>query len=570
MSSAPPATSPVTRVSAPAPTRSATPVGFLVFVELASGIAQGWIAPLLPDFMDRYGLAPADANWIAASALLASVVWVPLLSKLGDVHGHKRLLVVTASLVTLGSLAVAIAPTFALLLVGRVLQGAITAFLPLEFAIVRERAGEGAGERADRAIGLLVGSLTVGGSLGLLFSGIVVQYLGLSATLWLPAVMMAAVVPLLVRLVPEATVRRRGGVDWPGAVLLAAGLVLVLGAVGNGMRCGWLDPRILGALLGGTALLAVWIRVENRAAHPLVPLDVIRRGGQGLPLLTAAVFGAHLIGSTTLTTLFLATAPEAAGYGLGLSGAALGAALLVFGTAMFLGTASAARITRRLGRTGTLVTGALFCTASYLATAAFHDSLAVFLTWQATLGFGAGWCRRRCRRSSSRGPPATPSPSSPGSTTPSAQLRVRSRPRCSRSSCRPWSRRHRKGEASGRRWSRSRRTPLSGWTAPAWRCSSPYSRSGNGTSVFLPADAERPTAPPHSPAGDGGPAAVAVPDARTPSEPWRCSRRSWRTDAPSEDHDARFPRRALCRAYPGSAPAPTMSRRSRRCRTTHD
>ncbi|MEU7811384.1 MFS transporter [Pseudonocardia sp. NPDC049154] len=379
MSSSPP-------VAVPTPVRVASIVGFLVVTELASGITQGWISPLLPSFIERYGLTSADANWITASALLSTVVCVPLLSKLGDVYGHKRLLVLAASLVALGSVIVALAPSFALLLVGRVLQGAITAFLPLEFAIVRERAGE----RAGRAIGLLVGALTIGASLGLLLAGVARQFLGLTATLWIPAVMMIVVVPLLARLVPETTVRKPGGIDWPGAVLLAVGLVLFLGAVGNGSRWGWGDARTLVGILGGLALLAVWVRVENRTTHPLVPLDVLRRGGQGLPLLTAFVFGAHLFGSSAPTAVFLGTDPAATGFGLGLTGAALGGALLVLGASMFLATTIAARLTQRVGETAVLVTGTLISAASYLLTALLHFDVALVLLWQAGLGFGGG------------------------------------------------------------------------------------------------------------------------------------------------------------------------------------
>ncbi|MER7684891.1 MFS transporter [Streptomyces sp. NPDC097610] len=383
MSSSPPS---VVVPASPAPVRIAAIVGFLAVTELASGITQGWISPLLPSFIERYGLTSADANWIAASALLSTVVCVPLLSKLGDVYGHKRMLVVAVSMVALGSVVVALAPSFALLLVGRVLQGAITAFLPLEFAIVRERAGE----RTGRAIGLLVGSLTVGGSLGLLLAGIARQHLSLTATLWLPAIMMLVVIPLLLWLVPETTVRRPGGIDWPGALLLGTGLLLFLGAVGNGTRWGWLDPRTLIGVLSGAALLVVWVRFESRAPHPLVSLNVIRRGGQGLPLLTAFVFGAHFFGSSAPNAVFLGTDPAATGFGMGLSGTALGSALLVLGVAMFLGTVVAAWASERIGNTGTLVIGTLISAASFLATAAFHHHLAAFLVWQAGLGLGGG------------------------------------------------------------------------------------------------------------------------------------------------------------------------------------
>src|SRR5215218_7923497 len=101
-------------------------VGFLVVLEFASGLLQGWLPPLLPGILRQYGTTAADLNWVSAVYLLSSTVCVPL---------------------------VAVAPTFGILLLGRAVQGPLGAFLPLEFAIVREHAEE----RAGRVIGLLVG-----------------------------------------------------------------------------------------------------------------------------------------------------------------------------------------------------------------------------------------------------------------------------------------------------------------------------------------------------------------------------------------------------------------------------
>ncbi|MDH6554159.1 MFS family permease [Streptomyces sp. SAI-135] len=370
----------------PHPARIASIVGFLVFTELASGIAQGWVIPLLPSFVERYGRSPADANWIVATALLSTLICVPVLAKLGDVYGHKRIMLVVVSAVVVGSVIVAVAPTFPVLLLGRALQGAISALLPLEFAIVRERAGE----QANRAIGLLVGSLTVGASLGLLLAGLARQHLSLAATLWIPAVMMVVIVPFLVRLVPETTARRPGGIDWAGAALLGGGLALFLATVGNGSRWGWTEARTLAGLIGGAALLVIWVAIERRVTNPMVPLDVIWHRGQRIPLLTAFVFGAHLFGSSAPTASFLGTSPHAAGFGFGLSGTALGASLTVMGVAMTLSAAIAARLAEQVGQSATLVGGAVISAGAYLLTVLTRHDLAWFLVWQAGLGIGSG------------------------------------------------------------------------------------------------------------------------------------------------------------------------------------
>ncbi|MFT4081728.1 MAG: MFS transporter [Nocardioides sp.] len=379
-------TSPPLVVPAPVATKTFSLVGFLVVMELASGLTQGWISPLLSSFMVRYDLTSAQATWITTSALVSTVVCVPLLAKLGDLYGHKRLLMVAACCVALGSTIVAIAPSFTVLLIGRVLQGAVTAFLPLEFAIVRERAGDS----ANRAIGLLVGALTIGASLGLLFAGICRQYMSLSGTLWLPAILMILAVPLLARLVPETVSRKAGAIDWGGAVLLGGGLAIFLVSLGNGASWGWTSGRTLTGLIVGVVLLTAWISWENRSAHPLVELGLISRGGQGLPLLTAFLFGAHLFGSSAPTAVFMSASESTSGFGFGLSGSSLGASLLVLGASMFAGTAIASRLAASVGLRPVLVGGALLSALGYGAQAAFHVDLGVFLVWQTLLGLGGG------------------------------------------------------------------------------------------------------------------------------------------------------------------------------------
>ncbi len=363
----------------------ASVVGFLVVLEFASGVLQGWISPLLPGILQHYGTTAAELNWVNAVYLLSTAVCVPLLAKLGDLYGHRRLLIIAATLVASGSVLVAVAPTFGVLLLGRAVQGALGAFLPLEFAIVRERAGE----RAGRAIGLLIGAVAVGGSLGFLLAGVARQYLSLSTTLWIPAAVMIATVPVAAWLVPETTVRGAGRIDWAGTVLLGVGLVLVLGAVGNGSTWGWADARTVGGIAAGLAALAAWVVVERRVEHPLIDLTLVVRGALGVPVVAAFFYGAELYGSQVAVALFLGL-PAATGFGLGLGPGQLGFVLLAFGVAAFLGTVIAPRLAERLGGRTTLAAGALSTAAGYLLTVLSHDSTGPFVVWQILVGIGNG------------------------------------------------------------------------------------------------------------------------------------------------------------------------------------
>lgn len=372
-------------MTSPTTTRTASVIGFLAVLEFASGMLQGWLTPLLPSILQQYGTTAAELNWVNVVYLLSTAVCVPLMAKLGDLYGHRRLLIVAVLLVAVGAVLVAVAPTFEVLLLGRVFQGALGAFLPLEFAIVRERTGK----RAGRAISLLVGALAIGGSLGFLLSGVSREFLSLSATLWVPAVVMILMVPVTVLLVPETTVRGAGRIDWTGAGLLGLGLVLFLGAIGNGSMWGWTDPRTVGGVLGGLALLAAWIAVERRVAHPLVDVRLIVGSGLGLPILAGFLFGAELFGSQAASALFLGL-PTATGFGLGLGAGQLGLVLLAFGAAAFVGTVAAPRLAERAGLRAALALGAALAAVGYLLTALAHGSPAIFVVWQVVVGFGNG------------------------------------------------------------------------------------------------------------------------------------------------------------------------------------
>ena len=298
-------------------------VGFLVVLEFASGLLQGWLPPLLPGILRQYGTTAAELNWVSAVYLLSSTVCVPLMATLGDRYGHRRLLIIAAGLVAVGSVLVAVAPTFGILLLGRAVQGPLGAFLPLEFAIVRERAGE----RAGRAIGLLVGALAVGGSFGLLLAGVTRQYLSLSATLWIPAVLMIVAVPVAALLVPETTVRTPGRIDWAGAGLLSLGLVLLLAAVGNGSTWGWTDGRTVGGIVGGPRRARGLGRGRAARQAPVRRPVAGPARRAGLPMLAGFFFGAELFGSQAAGALFLGL-PASTGFGLGARRRQLGLVLL--------------------------------------------------------------------------------------------------------------------------------------------------------------------------------------------------------------------------------------------------
>src|SRR3712207_8028892 len=98
-------------------------VGYLVFVEFTSGVLQGYYIPLLTDIARDLGVHDADVNWLEAAQLMLSAIAVPILAKLGDLHGHRRMLLASAAVVAASTVVLALARDFPLFLVAWAFQG---------------------------------------------------------------------------------------------------------------------------------------------------------------------------------------------------------------------------------------------------------------------------------------------------------------------------------------------------------------------------------------------------------------------------------------------------------------
>ncbi len=98
-------------------------VGYLFLVELVSGILQGFYVPLIPDLVEHLGIRDADFNWFEAAQLLLSAIVVPILAKLGDMYGHKRILLISTVLTAAATWARSLRTIFRLALFSRSRRG---------------------------------------------------------------------------------------------------------------------------------------------------------------------------------------------------------------------------------------------------------------------------------------------------------------------------------------------------------------------------------------------------------------------------------------------------------------
>ena len=314
--------------------------GVLATCGLTVSLMQTLVVPLLPRFPVLLGTSVPAVAWLVTATLVAGAVCAPLLGRLGDMYGKRRMLLVALGLIIVGSALGAVAPGIEVLIVARVLQGASLGVVPLGISIMRDVLPA---ERVGSGIALMSSSLGIGGAIGLPLTGLVAQQ---ASWRWLfaGAAVLGAVQLLLVRrIVAESELRSGGRFDLPGAVGLAGALVCMLLAISRGSEWGWSSGLVIGLLVGAAVLFAAWGRWELRTRSPLVDLRVSARPAVLCTNVAAVLVGFAMFAGFLVTTQILQASPET-GYGFGLSLLAAGLVLLPIGGAMTVFSPVSARL----------------------------------------------------------------------------------------------------------------------------------------------------------------------------------------------------------------------------------
>ncbi|MFI9550820.1 MFS transporter [Nonomuraea endophytica] len=246
----------------------------------------------------------ADARqltWVVVGYTITGGGLLMFGGRLGDVLGRRRVLLAGTALFGAASLLGGIAPTFALLVVARLLQGAGEALaLPAAMAVIVLMFPEG--PRRSRALGVWAAVASTGLVLGFVLSGVITQLLGWRWVFLVAVPFILFVLIATVLLVPADRPGRRVPLDLPGALLLtAAPLLFAFGVVGE-TGLAWLPPVALGlAALAGVLFVAV----ERRADNPLIPAGFFRNRARVLANLATALLSAALSTSFLLFTYYL-------------------------------------------------------------------------------------------------------------------------------------------------------------------------------------------------------------------------------------------------------------------------
>ncbi|CUR58061.1 putative membrane transport protein [metagenome] len=368
-------------------------VGFLVMVEFASGILQGFYTPIYPQIADHLQIHEGDINWFEAAQLIVSALCIPLLARLGDLVGHKRVLLLSTAVTALGSWWLAFAPTFTTFLIGWAIQGAYVVWLPLEIAIIHRRTRSSGRQEllTRRGAAILVGSLELAVIVGAVASGALVESLDMNVLLTLPALVVTAVFFVILVGIEQAPGDDTGGIDWAGLALVTVALGVLMGGLvllrldGPGSLRGW------ATIVASVAVFAAFWRFEKQHPEPIVDVRLLSSPAQWPVQLTAFLFGIPVLGGQIPLSTFAQADPLERGYGLGADSSFISTLIGVYVITLAIGAFTLPLTTRLLGGVRrALVVACVLVGVGYLLWLPFHDH-----TWQALInmaiaGVGSG------------------------------------------------------------------------------------------------------------------------------------------------------------------------------------
>ncbi len=338
----------------------------------------------LPTIRDGLDVSTTGLSWVQSAYTLTFGGLLLLGARMGDILGRRRMFVAGLAVFTLGSLAVGLAQSAAMLLGGRAVQGAGAALLaPSTLALLSTSFTEGRERtRAVAAYGAVAG---VAASFGLVVGGVLTQLLswriGFFLNLPIGIVLMAAAP----RHLPE-TERRSGHFDLAGAVTSTLGMGALVYGIERAGGAGWTDPVTLASLTSGVLLLTVFVLRERRAAQPILPLRLLaHRERTGAYAARVLVLGA-MVGFWFFLSQYLQGVAGDTPLQDGI--AFLPTTLPNFAMAM-----AVPRLTRRIGNGGVLIVGlvsAVIGMAWLSLAAAGGSSVTGFVPPMVLIGIGQG------------------------------------------------------------------------------------------------------------------------------------------------------------------------------------
>ncbi|MBO4260389.1 MFS transporter [Streptomyces griseorubiginosus] len=362
-------------------------VAVLAFGVIVVSLMQTLVIPIVPELPKLLNAPASDTAWAVTATLLAAAVAVPMMGRLGDMYGKRRMLLTSLVLLVAGSVTAALSDSLTPMIIGRALQGAAGGVIPLGISIMRD---ELPAERLGSATAMMSASLGVGAALGLPAAALIADHFDWHVLFWSSAGMGVVALLLVLFVVPESKVRTGGRFDVVGGLGMAVGLVCLLLPISKGGDWGWDSGTTLGLFGASVVVLLLWGWYELRAEQPLVDLRTTARRQVLVTNLASVALGFGMF-AMSLVLPQLLQLPEATGYGLGKSLLTAGLVMAPSGLVMMAVAPVSAALSKAKGPKASLMLGSLIVAAGYGLQILLMSEVWQFVLVSCVIGSGIGF-----------------------------------------------------------------------------------------------------------------------------------------------------------------------------------
>lgn len=275
-----------------------TEVAPLQYTMVSAALRQ--IAPSFPG-------VGANLNWAIIIFGLVGAAASPLIGKMSDLWGKKRMFLSCGAFFMVGCAICALTSSWTLFLIGRGLQAVAIATAVIAYGLIRDLLPR---RYVPLGIGITATGLGFSALLAPLLGGWMVDNFSWRAIFWFLFGYTVVMFPLVIAIVPESRLRVRERLDVVGALLLAAGAGLILLYLDKGQDWGWGRPTAWGWLVAGVALIALFVVVEFRAGQPIMDMRLLFDARVSM-VLFIALFASFIIGVQSYAMGYMTQSPSA-------------------------------------------------------------------------------------------------------------------------------------------------------------------------------------------------------------------------------------------------------------------
>lgn len=217
----------------------------------------------MPTIQQQFGFSQADLQWIFNAYVIVFGALLLLGGRLSDILGQRKIFIICFVILTIGSIIAGIAPSGLVLIIARALQGIGAALIaPSALSLVMSLFGNSKSEM-NKAMGIWGASAPAGGTAGVFLGGIITAWVDWSWVFLINVSIGMAVLGLSTKLLPKVS-RRKGSIDYLGALFITGALILVVYAIVTANDNGWTSVQTIVPLSISSLMFILFFRIQRK------------------------------------------------------------------------------------------------------------------------------------------------------------------------------------------------------------------------------------------------------------------------------------------------------------------